>query len=395
MNQHISRFLLLIFAGSALVSCHKQNNVAPTITGVKAYLTPPADTTLSLVNPGQYITLEGSGLGATQQVLFDGVAAFYNSALTAGNSLTIQVPDIPFSTVDTSEYNTIEILYAGGKVVYRFPVAPPPPVISAISNEFAHPGDVITLTGQYMYLIQSLTFPGGVAATQFSANTAGTSLTVTVPANATTGGGIVMTTAGGTNTSEPACGFNDPRGMLCNFDDVNNFSWGCSVVDSSTFTGNRGYFGQITSGSVTPGDYSWYNGTRSINTNSVQWINADSLNNPLSDYAMKFEIFVMTPWSAGSLYIVPNYTWTYLADYAPWKTASNSTVGTSSNWQTVVIPLTAFTTNDGTNGTPPANIATFLGSGNQSISIMFVNDGTATVSSYDVGIDNIRVVKVQ
>jgi hypothetical protein len=332
---------------------------------------------------------------STEQVLFDGVPATYNSALTANNTLLIQVPSIPFSTVDSTKLNTIEIVYNSGTLVYKFPVSPPPPVVSYISNEFAHPGDVITLTGSYLYLIQSITFPGGVAATQYTGDVAGTTLTLTVPANATTGGGIIITTSGGTGNSDPAAGFNDPRGMLCNFDDVNSFSWGCAVVDSSTFTGNRGYFGQITSGTVTPGDYSWYNGTRSINLNAVQWVNADSLGNPMSDYALKFEMFVMTPWSAGSLYIVANGNWTYLADYAPWKATSSNSIGVSSNWQTVVIPLTAFTTNSGTNGSPATNLSTLLGNGNQGMDIMLVNDGTGTVGSYDVGIDNIRVVKVQ
>jgi hypothetical protein len=394
---HIPVLLLIAIGGAFLggfSSCVKTKTTL-TITGVRADLPAPNDTTLSLVNPGQFVVIKGTGLTAAEQVLFDGVPATYNSALTAPNTMVIPVPSIAFSTIDSSQLNTITIIYAGGTVVYKFPVVPPPPSVTYISNEFAHPGDVITVTGNYLYLIQSITFPGNVPATQYSSNTSGTTLTLTVPQSATTGGGITIVTAGGTGSSEPAAGYNDPRGMLCNFDDVNSFSWGCSVVDSPSFTGNRGNFGQVTAGAVNPGDYAWYNGTRSINLNPVQWIDADSLNNPIGDYALKFEIFVKTPWTAGSLFTVPNYTWTYLSAYQPWATVSDSSIGVSSNWQTVVLPLSSFTTNDGVDGAPPANLSTFLGNGNQSLSIMFINAGTKIVGSYDVGIDNIRVVKVQ
>lgn len=396
MTKHIFPLCLAgALALAGLQSCHKENSGSPKITGVRADLATPNDSTLNLVNPGQYIILDGTGFSSTRQVLFDGVPGAYNAALVADQHLVIQVPSIPPDVLSGDKANTIEVITGSGTVTYTFPVNPPAPQVAAISNEFAHPGDVITITGQFLYLIQSVTFPGGIAATSYSAASDGSSLTVTVPAGATTGGGIIISSKGGTSSSEPAAGFQDTRGMLCNFDDVNQYSWGAQgIIDSSTFTGNTGYFAQLMCTGVNAGDEAWYNGGRSINTNAVQWVAADSLGNPVGDYAMKFEIYAKTPWTVGSIWIVPNYTWTWLAPYSGWKANADSTMLSTSQWQTVVIPLTNFQTNNGA-GSPPGSLAAFLGGGNQSISLMFVNDGTKTVNNFDVGIDNIRVVKVQ
>jgi hypothetical protein len=392
MNKHT---ILLCLAGAltaaGLQSCHKENSGGPMVKGIRADQPSPNDTTLSYVNPGQYVILDGAGLSSTVQVTFDGVAATYNSALAADQTLVIAVPSIPFTSLDTTKANTIVVTTTHGSFTYHFPVVPPPPAVAALSNEFAHPGDVITLTGQYLYLVKSVTFPGGIAATQYTTTADGSSMTVTVPPGATTGGGIVITSAGGAGSTEPQAGFNDPAGMVCDFDGVNSYSWGASgIVDSPSFTGNNGYFAQMSFTGVNAGDESWWNGGRSINLNSVQWVSSDHIGDPIGNYALKFEIYVKVPWTVGNFYIVPNGNWTWLAAYAG---PGNTTINTN-QWQTVVIPLTNFQTNNGA-GTAPSSLSTFLGSGSQPIDIMYVNTGTTPMATFDAGVDNIRVVKVK
>ncbi|HTJ14711.1 MAG TPA: glycan-binding surface protein [Dinghuibacter sp.] len=401
MRRYNSSFLAFTLVGlSALLfqACRKDNSASPRISGVRAALANPNDSTLSLVNPGQYVILDGAGLMSTEQVLFDGVPATYNAALTADQHLVIQVPNITPEALSGPKANTIEIISSRGNTVFQFPVDPPAPVVTSISNEFAHPGDVITINGQFLFLIQAVVFPGGVAATGYTTTDAGTTLTVTVPAGATTGGGILITSKGGTSSSEPAAGFRDTRGMLCNFDDVNQYSWGAlGVIDSATFLGHEGYFAQMGffNSTVIGGDENWYSGNRSVNTNGVQWVATDSMSNPIGDYALKFEVYAKIPWTAGSIWIVPNYTWTYLAPYATWKLNADSTLTSTTQWTTAVVPLTSFQTGNGA-GTPAGNLATLLGaSGNTSISLMFINDGTKTMTNMDIGVDNIRVVKIK
>jgi hypothetical protein len=396
MTKHTFRLCLAgVLALAGLASCHKENKNAPTITGLRANLTSPNDTTLSLVNPGQYVILDGSGFLTTSQVLFDGVPATYNVALNSENHVVVQVPSISPSVLSGSSANKIEVITANGTTTYTFPVDPPAPIVTAISDEFAHPGDVITISGQFLYLVQSITFPGGIAASTYTSAADGSSLNVTVPAGATTGGGIIITTQGGTSSSEPAAGFRDTRGMLCDFDTYNSYSWGATAIINTTGYGeNEGNFAQMQFTGVNAGDEQWWNGGRSINTNAVQWVATDSMSNPISDYALKFEIFVKAPWTTGYFYVLPNYSWTYLASYAGYGNFADSTMISTNMWTTVVCPLTNFQTGNGA-GTAASSLSTLLGSGSQSIDIEFVNPGTKNIASFDAGIDNIRVVKIK
>jgi hypothetical protein len=392
--------LLLAALGVCLFlgACKKENSGGgPVITGLRADQANPNDTTLHYVNPSQYVILDGAGLSSVQSVTFDGIAATIDIALAANNHFVVQVPSIPFTSLDTTKANTIVVTTTHGSFTYHFPVVPPPPAVAAISNEFAHPGDVITLTGQFLYLIQSITFPGGIAASQFTSSPDGSSLTVTVPAGATTGGGITLVSTGGTSSSLPAAGFRDTTGMLCDFDDINTYSWGATaIIDSPSFTGNNGYFAQLSySSGINAGDEQWWNTGRSINLNNVQWVPVANMGDPITSYAMKFEVFVKIPWTVGGIYIVPNYTWTYLADFAPWKTAPANTYVNSGQWQTIVIPLTNFQTNNGA-GSAASSLSTLIGNnGFNAIDLMLVDDGTTPITNFDAGIDNIRVVKVQ
>ncbi|WP_345232606.1 FG-GAP-like repeat-containing protein, partial [Hymenobacter saemangeumensis] len=74
-----------------------------------------------------------------------------------------------------------------------------PPTITAFSPSSGTPGTVVTLTGTNLSGLTSLTF-NGTAASGFTANGAGTQVTVAVPAGATTGP-IAVTNSSGSATS--------------------------------------------------------------------------------------------------------------------------------------------------------------------------------------------------
>jgi hypothetical protein len=94
---------------------------------------------------------------------------------------------------------------------------------------------------------------------------------------------------------------------------------------------------------------------------------------------------------------VKDYDWTYLARYEPWVNTGGAPF-TTNGWITVVIPLTQFKTNangvDGT-GSPAVNLATLVGSGSGSLSVMLVNNGAAATSAIDMAFDNFRIEKIQ
>jgi len=377
---------------TGLQSCHKDNSVMPSITKIRAALPAPNDTTLTFVTSNQVVVLEGSNLMAAQQVLFDGVPATYNSALTANNTLIITVPVIVFSAVDSTKTNTVQVISAAGTFTYHFPVQPPPPVIQSISNEFAIPGDTITINGQFLYLIQQITFPGGIPGTVLSGDPGGTWINVIVPAGATTGGSITITTTGGTGMSDPAAGFNDQRGMICNFDNIMTFQyWAASMTAGNAFPGGHGNYAEMAFTGVNAGDGSWWGNERSINLNSTQWMAPDSLGNPVADYVLKFEIYVKIPWTSGEFQITNEDAAGHTAVWEPWLTATGNSYITD-GWQTVSIPLSSFYDS---NGGVPATLSTLVdNTGSSAMSIRFIG-GTQATAAFDAAIDNIRVVKIQ
>lgn len=401
--------ILLALAMAAFIqsSCKKDANVGsgnPVITQVRAYAASPNDSVLKAANPGNYVVLQGSHFTGVKQVYFDGVAASLNNALGSDNSLPVKVPAIPFATLNQAKLNTITVVTATGQVTYSFPVVPLATVITSMSNEDALPGETVTVYGSNFFYIDKVILPGGITVSSgIVTNDLGTTLAFTVPQGATTGGPIQVVNRYGTGTSVLL--FDDfVTGVATNFDAINNYSWGLSsnpTNSSTAYPGNTGYYAVLNASSIPANDFAWYDGGRSINLNPTQWVPVADLSDNPANWALKFEIDVpaATPWVNGSIYIVNNYTWTYLAAYEPWKNSDGTTTPFVTNgWQTVVIPLSNFKTTpsggaDGS-GSPLPSLTDLLGpTGNGSISIMFINAGTTVVNNFTVAIDNIRVEK--
>ena len=216
-----------------------------------------------------------------------------------------------------------------------------------------------------------------------------------MPAAVTKTGGTVSVT---TKTGSVATVYNVHDfvdGVLNNYDDVNNFSWGSgSSNNSATYPGNNGNYGIMNASNVGGGDGSWWNWARSINLNPVQWVPVANLQDAVGNYALKFEISVTTPWTGGTIGILKDYSWNYSVNYNPWKKGNGSTTAfTTRGWQTVTMPLSSFVDSK---GLPAATLTDLLGSGGAGgLNFFFVNNGTTTVASFEAAIDNIRIVKIK
>ncbi len=402
MNSIIFQFskkgllFLLVIAGLLEVSCKKENSVAaPTIRQIRAISAKPNDSTLTAALPGQIVVIQGANLATTQQIIFDGFPAAVNSALFSDNSLVITVPKIAWDSVPAGKLNTVTVITSGGSVTYKFTITPPVPVINSVSNEMALAGQTLYIYGDAFYGISKVIFPGNIAVTNFTVSGI-TKITVTVPPGITTGGTLQVVGTYGTGVS--ILRFNDyVTGMLTTFDD-GNYSWGSYAVtnDPSLFPGNTGSYSRIAYSGIGGGDFAWYDGIRSMNTNGVQWVPTSHLSDPISSYALKFEMSLRKPWGGASLYFVKDYTWTYLARYEPWKALG--TPFTTNGWITVVIPLTQFKTNanglDGT-GNPASTLTALLGNGNGSLSLMVINSDATAAPAFDGAFDNFRIEKIQ
>lgn len=399
-NKNTSTFFLFMALAAllSLAACKKStNDSAPSVSRVRANLPAPNDSTLTKAGPGEWVVIEGRGFTSTNSVFFNGWPATFNATLFSDNSMVILIPsDMPFASLDQSKLNTIQIITSYGETSYTFPIEPPPPVISGMSNEMALADETVTITGNNFFFIDKVIFPGDKEVTKgIVTNESGTTLTVTVPAGAGSGP-IKVVNRYGTGTSVLL--FNDMvTGTLNNYDNINNFEWGAGSSSSSVdYPGNRGTYGVMKASGVSGGDFGWWNGSRSINIKSTAWLPAVELSGSMDNYALKFEISVTKPWSGGSIFIVKDYNWTYLARYEPWIAAGGNF--TVNGWQTVTIPLSSFKTKangaDGT-GSPAGSLAALLGNGSGSAHFFFVNAGTSSVQEFEAAIDNIRVVRIK
>jgi hypothetical protein len=391
---------LLLCLGVLLISlpaCKKETSNAPVITGVRNYALAPGDSILQNVIPGQWIVLLGHNLKGATQVFFNGIPTSYNSALFSDTSAPIQLPSvIPFPLIPADQLNTIRYVTPNGSTTFKLDIVAPPPTISSVSNENANAGDSVRVYGLNFFLIKSISFAGS-AVTTWKESDDGTSVGFIVP-TLTQSAPLVITTLSG--TASTVYNVNDVNtGMLCNFDDVNSYSWGATnfTNSSSLYPGNRGNYVMQNDPILNANDWTWWNGGRSINTNGVQWVPTDSLNAPISSYALKFEISVPSAWNGGSIFVVKDYNTAYVGRYEPWKDNDGNRFDFSTTgWQTVTIPLSMFLTNNGT-GVAANTLKDLLGSGGSgSINLWLINNSPApTATGFNAAFDNIRVVKIQ
>jgi len=208
LNKHI--YLSLMFCLTAIcilfASCKSEEIGSPVIASVRLYNPSPNDTLMSTgnpktdsywyVSPGVYVAIVGQNLQNALSIKFDGVAAKFNTALFAPNSAVVPIPDIKFSTIDTTKLYTIEYATTTGSTTFSFKLGPLPPTISAISNVFANPGDSVYIYGKNLVLVQSFSY-GGAPITSFKTNLYGTALGFKMPSPAPTSGQVSVTTKSG------------------------------------------------------------------------------------------------------------------------------------------------------------------------------------------------------
>ncbi|MDP9079586.1 MAG: glycan-binding surface protein [Bacteroidota bacterium] len=402
---NVNNYLLLVILAAILLAqsgCKKDklsSTGTPVITSIRNYVAHPGDSLLSSVGTGQWVVISGKNLKGALKIYFDGVAGSFNDAWFSDTSAIALIPSvIAFPTVPAKQLNTINYVTTHGQTTFSFSIVAPAPTISGISDEAANVGDSVKIYGFNFFFIKSLTY-AGVAITNYTPSTDGTYISLAVPSSVTQNGGIVSVTtkSGSASTVYKVHDFVD--GVFQNWDSINGYPWGSNTQNSSTdFPGNTGYYNVLTASNLSAGDNAWYNGGRGVNMNASQWVPVADIDSSLSSYAVKFELSVpkSTPWTAGSIFVAVNYSFTYIARYRPWiNSAGKTTPFTTTGWTTVTIPLSSFLTNNGT-GTQVASIKDLVGaSGNTGMNIWFMNDGLTTVTAFTAAIDNIRVVKIK
>ncbi|MDG5767571.1 glycan-binding surface protein [Balneolales bacterium ANBcel1] len=369
----------------------------PEITSVR-YMHPDtaAVRQLEQLGPGEIFVIQGNNLDRVEAVFFNGVGASFNPVFVTKTNMIITVPDINFMELDpeSDEMNTIKVVSDKGEFVFDFPIVPPPPSLSHLTREFGQAGDQIRLYGQSLFLILDVRFPGGISAADFTPSDNGSWVDLVVPDGVTEGGAITVETVNEEVATPPSSPFNDYTGMLNDFDDVNNYEWGALVSDDpDLFPGSIGSYGYMQTGNITPGNWAWWEDTRSVNLVSLRWMEEEHLDDPLQDWALKFDIYIKDPLAYGTFLIRIHDDWDYIARYEPWEDTGGAY--TTDGWVTVTIPLSMFRTDNGY-GQSAASIRD-LHTPDESMGIMFVNDNEGEddlVESLLVAFDHMRIVRI-
>jgi hypothetical protein len=412
LNRKIFVFLL-ITAGAIQIGCKKESNPAPTIKAVRLLDSTHRDSTFTQALPGTAIILEGAGFSGLQHVYFNNMDAPFNAALLSDNNILIRIPsNAPTQATDPNVPSQIKVVTSHGQATYAFTLDAPPPVITAMSNENALAGETVTLTGSNFYLVKQVIFPGNIAVTNFTATPDGTQITVTVPSGITSGGPVQVAAKFGTGSSLFAFdNFKAPfPGFLANFEWGDPyFGWaywgGINTNDGTLFPQNTGDYIEVhPSATINAGDGSWYADNRAVNVSPAAW--TVNMSDPITSYALKFEMNVKTSWKNGSFMITTSAevsppadkNWAYLARFAPWENSSTGDAKTN-GWVTVSIPLTAFLlTNDGSYnaaGATAPNFNALMGGSTSLIQIMLYNDSKTPMPIIDAAFDNVRVEKIK
>lgn len=189
-------------------SCKSDEIGSPVITSIRMCNASPNDTLMSVGNPktdtiwsggtGKYVAIIGQNLQNALSIKVNGVAAPFNNALLASTSAVVPIPDIVYSTIDTTKLYTLEYVTTTGSTTFSFKLGPAKPIISAISDVFANPGDSVYVYGTNLVLVQNFSY-GGTPITSYKINLAGTALGFKMPSPAPTSGQVSLTTKTGSS----------------------------------------------------------------------------------------------------------------------------------------------------------------------------------------------------
>lgn len=399
---NVKTLLLILTTSIILSSCKKDDSSTPppppTIERIR--LTDPAtkDSSLTQTTLGSTIAIIGTNLASAQKVIFNGYSLGVNPAYATDNVLVITVHDsVPTIATNPNVKDELTVVTPGGQATYKFKILPPRPEVNMISNEFAKPGETVTLYGKYFYFVDTVKI-GSINITS-GIVTSGTFLTFTIPAGADIANGdvLVRSKSGISVASRNTKFYSAARsGILVNWDNKTsggnyvNFGWGLDpakkVGTSLGFVPISGNYAVIDQN--VPGNYGW-NNDKVINMNNndpsinggVIWpVSAVNFpaNTPLSNIDLKFEVSSLMP--VGEL-----QAQAWQNDFAATISLKSFVPAGDGKWYTVTINL-----GNMAKGTTKLTTYSDITKTNE-LRLLFQNPTTADIPA-KMAIDNIRIV---
>ena len=375
----------------------------------KLYLPPPYISSISLDNTGTIITINGNNFAGIKKITFPVPGNDTALSYIVNKTFTQIVAAIPPGNAFT---DSLRVFCTFGSASFTYP---PPMIISSISNENGAAGTTISINGSNFIGVNQVTFPGGIAVTNI-VRVSSNQMTVVVPAGITApdslriSGSLGMATASqlfDSYLTHPSPGYLSTFDQQWASDNTSFVGWTGGYADQPTTashypggTGGSGVLLQASPMSANSNAGSQGNAGL-LQLNDVPWV-ADK-SQPVSNYSLKFEVYVATPWSAGEVWVSVGdwYGWNpFSARYAPWSDPSIAPGGIyhPTGWVTVTIPLSQFISGDDFSkkvwnpaGTPAKTFADYPTTG---IGFLIMNDQATAVpaNSINIAVDNVRIV---
>lgn len=437
MKQYIWKSgIVALAAGLTLTACDDTPNAfeltdgVPTVKFVRTTDPAAADSLITGAFLDKTICLVGDNLTSIREMYFNDQKAILNTSLITDHTLVVDVP----GNIPAEVTNKIYMTTKSGKVVeYDFNVNVPAPSVVALTNEWAKPGETVTISGNYFIddpnVPLSIKMPGGkkVPAENIKSLTQN-SVTFEIPAGSDEEGRIYVSTIYGEGRSN--FNFHDTRGMLFDFDGETGLDFASNCWHGHTAQSDEwslcGNYVQIGDEATTmsedggwndssyaleywPGD--WNLGADSFPATGQGMLLNDLVNfSGFADMCLKFEMCIpaSNPWSAGAMQLIfAPYSKIQLtaannsffhespdmlprALYRPWTAAGS--YDTADRWVTVTVPFSAFAYDFEGNASSGSlsvdNFASFT---------LFVCGGgiNGTECQPVIKIDNIRAVPVK
>ena len=387
---------LVAFAALTTTSCkdepdaYKIADGKPTINFIRPVSAASKDSIITAASMQSTICIVGENLRSVTGLLFNDQQAVLNTSYMTDNTLIVTIPNgIPGTVTDKIYFAT----NSNDTVAYDFRVIIPAPVVASMSNEWAEPGEEVTIIGDYF--LDYAEFPvtvnfGDDFTLPRSAikSISKTKIVFTMPENVPEEKVSVTSIYG---TTEGAFQYRDTRGMLFDFDTpiktgvvLGNHGWHNReiVSDETSLKGNY----LILGGAAMGDDGGWNDGNFSFEYWAGNWADPENYAeyvriSDLADFtdfanmSLKFEMNIPADnaWSAAPMQIFfgsvtqisqgnagvmdiygnvlagCNNTFFHTqgsalprALYMPWKDTDDLLYHTDGQWQTVTIPLADF-----------------------------------------------------
>jgi len=394
----IYKYILLLFIAAItgiFAGCSEDdlsNGGQPAISYIRITNPASSDSIIASAGLGQMIAIMGENLKGVREVWFNDQRAALTPTFITNTTIITTVP----GKAPIELTNKLRLVFKGGtELLHDFTINLPAPAVTSLNKEYARPGELVEIRGNYFFEPITVTFTGDVTAELVSVDQ--TIMEIRIPEGAQPGP-VTFTTNFGSAVS--SFHYWDKRNILLNYDDLTAAgSWRPGPIGNEE--GLEGKYLRL---------YGTLNANQRVEDNyqSQFWGHTRLPEGPLfqgnpEDLVLKFEARVLDwygsvlqicwgPWNNNNNAEV----WGSLNGkgiWAPWKQADAS-FNTGGEWITVVIPLTEMkyrqTQTAGNNVWIPD--MEFDPDVAGTLSFWVIAGPEASASPVEIHIDNVRIV---